>query len=158
MGSCRPRNLSTSAIRSGVAACPAASRAGLAGTRKKITYVTIVTAKNRTAAQSTRLTRYWNMTRKLTPVVWKRGAPCGAPRSTCVESGLADGHEHGADLTVRDIAAHVRAEEATRGARDVRGIRGAIRHDVTVERGVQVQTLGAGSGIRPIQLLREVLH
>ena len=42
----------------GVADCPAARRAGLAGTTKKITYVTNVTAMNRTQAQRNRLTRY----------------------------------------------------------------------------------------------------
>jgi hypothetical protein len=54
----RPSRSSTSATRSGVAACPAAWRAGLAGTRKKMTYVTSVTAKKSTIAQRNRLARY----------------------------------------------------------------------------------------------------
>ena len=56
-GRSSPRNFSTSRIRSGVADCPAARRAGFAGTRKKMTYVTNVTAMKSTTAQRSRRMR-----------------------------------------------------------------------------------------------------
>jgi hypothetical protein len=59
-GSSSPRSFSIRCTCSGVAWFPAISRAGFAGTRKKITKETNVTATSSTAAQSTRLIRYVN--------------------------------------------------------------------------------------------------
>jgi len=59
-GSSRPSIFSTRSTRSGGACGPVIARAGLAGTMKKITKDTKVSATRRTAAQTIRRTRYRN--------------------------------------------------------------------------------------------------